>query len=290
MRVVIFGYLRKPEVQSDIARLRPLIRKYGSIKELDLAQKHDPARIDGDLALVFGGDGTILRAAQQMGYHQIPTLGINLGKLGFLADLKREEAPTVLKQLFENHYSISEHMMFECVVPSRRTSRKKNNGNQPEQTFLGLNELVVHADPPLHMIEIDLSVDNEPIVTFSGDGLILSTPTGSTGHNLSAGGPILQQELQAFVITPICAHALTYRPLIEAGERIFTIALHQGSHPAILSIDGQQQVPLKERQHVLMRQAAVKFKRVRVPGRAYYSTLREKLEWGAPPRYRADNA
>lgn len=288
MRVVLFGYLQKPEVQSDIARLRPLIRKYGDIKELDLAKKHDSSKIAGELALVFGGDGTILRAAQQMGYYQIPTLGINLGRLGFLADLKREEASTVLKELFKNHFTVSEHMMFECVLPSSQTSRTKSSGKQAEQKYLGLNELVVHADPPLHMIEIDLSVDNEPIVTFSGDGLIMSTPIGSTGHNLSAGGPILQQELQAFVITPICAHALTYRPLIDAGERVFTIALHKGSHPAVLSIDGQQQVPLKEGQQVQMRQAPVKFKRVRVPGRTYYSTLREKLEWGAPPRYRTD--
>jgi NAD+ kinase len=177
-------------------------------------------------------------------------------------------------------------MMFECVIPSSQTSRNKNNGKRAEQKYLGLNELVIHADPPLHMIEIDLSVDNEPIVTFSGDGLILSTPIGSTGHNLSAGGPILQQELQAFVITPICAHALTYRPLIDAGERVFTVALHKGSHPAVLSIDGQQQVPLNEGQQVQMRQAPVKFKRVRVPGRTYYSTLREKLEWGAPPGHR----
>jgi NAD+ kinase len=280
MHILIFGYLRKEEVKQEIAPLRPLLEQFAQITEIDLARRQAEIKRPADLALVFGGDGTILRAAQHMAYEQVPTLGINLGKLGFLADVHREEAPAILTELFQQGFSVSEHMMFECVVENATGSR----------TLLGLNELVVHADPPLHMIEIDLSVDHEEVVTFSGDGLILSTPIGSTGHNLSAGGPILRQELSAFVITPICAHALTYRPLVDGGERVFTISLHPNSHPAILSVDGQQQVPLKPGQRVVMKQAAVKFRRVRVPGRSYYTTLREKLQWGAPPRYRTGPA
>jgi NAD+ kinase len=276
MRLVVLGYLTKPDVQAALVQLRPLVRANGDIAEIDLAQPPESWGGNADLALALGGDGTILRAARHMGYHQVPTLGINLGKLGFLADLSQEEAAKVLPLIFKRDFEVTEHLMFECVV----------EGAGEKRTLLGLNEMVVHVDPPLHLVDIDLAIDDEPIAQFSGDGLILSTPIGSTGHSLSAGGPILRQELPAFVVTPICAHALTYRPLVDAAERTFSIRLHPGSHPAALIIDGQEHLPITPEHRIFVRQAPVKFRRVRVPGRSYYSTLREKLHWAAPPKYR----
>ncbi len=278
--VLIFGYLQKPEVKAEIEPLLPLLQQHARCQQVDLAQKSDTLQKKADLAIVFGGDGTMLRAAAQMGYHQVPTVGINLGKLGFLADLNREDAAPVLTHLFQNGFAVSEHMMFECIV----------TGPGGRQTLLGLNELVVHVDPPLHLVDIDLAIDGEPVATFTGDGLILSTPIGSTGHNLSAGGPILRQEIPAFVITPICPHALTYRSLVDGGERIFTITLRPGSHPARIIVDGQEHLPITQDHRIVLKQAQVKFKRVRVPGRSYYTTLREKLHWAAPPSYRTDPA
>src|SRR5262249_12064095 len=152
-----------------------------------------------DLALVLGGDGAILRAARQMGYQQRPVLGVNLGKLGFLADLRPDELRTCFPRVVHGQYRVTSHLMLECVVEAPQGTR----------TFLGLNEVVFQAGPPFHMIDLDLSVDDEFVSRFSGDGLILSTPVGSTAHSLSAGGPILGQELSAFVITPICPHTLT---------------------------------------------------------------------------------
>jgi NAD+ kinase len=276
MRLLIFGYLTKPDVDAALVQLRPLVRQHAQVVEVDLATRLEDWKDPADLALVLGGDGTILRAAHQMGYHQVPTLGINLGKLGFLADINHDEAAQVLTDLFRRGFEVSEHLMFECIV----------EGPGGTRTLLGLNELVVHVDPPLHLVDIDLAIDDEPIAQFSGDGLILSTPIGSTGHNLSAGGPILRQELPAFVITPICAHALTYRPLVDGAERTFSLRLHPESHPASLIIDGQEHLPITHEHRVVVRQAPVKFQRVRVPGRGYYSTLREKLHWAAPPKYR----
>jgi NAD+ kinase len=275
MRLLVFGYLTKPDVHAALVQLRPLIRANGDVTEVDLAEPPEDLP-QADLALALGGDGTILRAARQMGYHQVSTLGVNLGKLGFLADISQDEAAKVLPGLFRRDLEVTEHLMFECVV----------DGPGGPRTLLGLNELVVHVDPPLHLVDIDLAIDDEPIAQFSGDGLILSTPIGSTGHSLSAGGPILRQELPAFVVTPICAHALTYRPLVDAAERTFTIRLHAGSHPASLILDGQEHLPITPEHRVTVRQAPVKFRRVRVPGRSYYSTLREKLHWAAPPKYR----
>jgi NAD+ kinase len=276
MRFLLFGYLTKPDVAVALAELAPIAACHGEVFEIDLANKKLNAGLQGDLALVLGGDGTILRAAHHMGYQQIPTLGINLGKLGFLADVNLEDAASLLTDLFRNGFAVTEHLMLECTV----------DGPGGQRTLLGLNELVVHVDPPLHLLDIDVAIDDEPIAQFSGDGLILSTPIGSTGHSLSAGGPILRQELPAFVITPICAHALTYRPLVDGAERVFTIRLHAGSHPAALIIDGQEHLPITAEHRIVVRQAPVKFRRVRVPGRSYYSTLREKLHWAAPPKYR----
>lgn len=273
MKLIIFGYFKKHEVRSELDRLRPLLQTQQILKEIDLAEPDQHDHPQADLALVLGGDGTILRAAQYMGYQQMPTLGINLGKLGFLADVKQQEASKVLSHLFSYGFAITEHLMIECSVTGGGNSHK----------MLGLNEMVIHADPPLHLIHIDLSIDQETVATFSGDGLIVSTPIGSTGHNLSAGGPIMRQELAAFVITPICAHALTYRPLVDSADRVLGIALHPGSNPAVISIDGQIQLPVTSEHRVLIRQAPVKFRRVRVPERSYYSTLREKLYWAVQP-------
>lgn len=273
MKIIVFGYLAKPEVQAELNRLRPLLLTKNVVQEIDLGLHTQLNILDADLALVLGGDGTILRATQHMGYHQLPTLGINLGKLGFLADLQQKDAAGVLRCLFEKGFSTTEHLMLECTIL----------GARGPQTWLGLNEMVVHADPPLHLIHIDLTVDNEPVATFSGDGLIVSTPIGSTGHNLSAGGPILRQELSAFVITPICAHGLTHRPLVDNADRAFGISLHPGSNPAVVSIDGQIQLPISAEHRITVKKARVHFRRVRVPNHSYFSTLREKLHWAVQP-------
>lgn len=273
IKMLIFGYFARQEVQAELTRLRPVLHQHRIVQEVDLGQKNQQKLLEADLALVLGGDGTILRAAQHMGYQQIPTLGVNLGKLGFLADIKQEDALPVLGQLLQQGFAMTEHLMLECAIHSSKGT----------QTMLGLNEIVIHANPPLHLIHIDLLIDDEPIATLSGDGLIVSTPIGSTGHNLSAGGPILRQELPAFVITPICPHALTNRPLVDSAERVLTMSLHPGSNLAVVSVDGQNLVPITPEHRVTVKQAPVKFRRVRVPGRSYYSTLREKLYWAVQP-------
>jgi NAD+ kinase len=221
---------------------------------------------------VLGGDGAILRAARQMGYRQIPVLGVNLGRLGFLADLDPGELRTCLPLVIRGEYRITQHLMFECVLDDRK--------------FLGLNEVVVHSMPPFHMLDLHLEVDGDAVARFSGDGLILSTPVGSTAHNLSAGGPILSQELAAFVITPICPHTLTYRPVVDSADKVYTITLGPHSEQAALIVDGQETVPVTAGQRVVISKAPVAFQLVKVPGRSFFQTLRGKLHWGATPSYR----
>jgi NAD+ kinase len=278
MRVFVLGNACRPGVEEEAGRLLPFLRAHADVVLTDLCQEADLGGESADLALVLGGDGAILRAARQMGYHQTPVLGVNLGKLGFLADLSAEELRERFLSVVQGEYRVAQHLMYECVV----------EGQAGRRTFLGLNEVVVHTGPPFHMLDLDLTIDGEAVSRFSGDGLIVSTPIGSTAHNLSAGGPILGQELSAFVITPVCPHALAHRPLVDTADKLYTIALAPGARSAVLILDGQETLPLAPDDRVMLRRAPVTFGLVKVPGRSYYQTLREKLRWGTPPNYRAE--
>src|SRR5262249_54303187 len=156
------------------------------------------------------------------------------------------------------------------------------------RTLLGLNEVVFHTIPPFHMLDLNLEVDGDSATRFSGDGLILSTPIGSTGHSLSAGGPFLDPELQAFVITPVFHCTLTSRPGEYAADKAFTITMQPDAGEAALILDGQEVITLTPEHRVTVRRAPVVFQLVRVRGQTYYQTLRDKLRWGSQPSYRSE--
>jgi NAD+ kinase len=276
MRVFVLGNARRAGVAEEAERLLPFLRQHAEVVCVDLFQEQDLCDVAADLTLVLGGDGAILRAARQMAYRQTPVLGVNLGTLGFLADLSPDELRECFPRVVAGHYRVTEHLMFECRV----------EGPGGARTLLGLNEIALQTGPPFHMIELDLLVDGEAVSGYRGDGLILSTPVGSTAHNLSAGGPILGQELAAFVITPICPHTLTNRPVVDSADKEYTIAIRRASPSTMVVVDGQEQVPVTPAHRVTVRRASVSFRLVKVPGRSYYQTLRDKLRWGAPPNYR----
>ena len=281
-RIMVLGNAGRPGVREEAERLLPWLRQQCNVVLLDLLQAEELSGVEADLALVLGGDGAILRAARQMGYHQVPVLGVNLGKLGFLADLSPEEFRAALPRALAGDYRITHHLMYECVVAEE--------GSAAEVCFLGLNEVAIQNGPPFHLIELDLMVNDEAVSRYSCDGLILSTPVGSTAHNLSAGGPILGQELSAFVITPICPHTLTNRSLVDsaADDTVYTIGIRRATAGTTLVIDGQLTVPLTVRHRVKVRRAPVTFQLVKVPGHSYYRTLRSKLNWGLQPNYRQE--
>ncbi len=280
MRIIVLGNGLRPGVPETVAELMPVLCSHCRVVLEDLLYRADLSAVAADLVLVFGGDGAILRAARQMGYRQRPVLGINLGRLGFLADLTPEEVRTALPDITGGNFLITRHLMYECVIEA---------DGQPTQTFLGLNEIAVQTGPPFHLIDLDLFVDGKTAVRYSGNGLIVSTPIGSTGHSLSAGGPILGQELQAFVLTPICAHALTHRPLVDSADKVYSLVVRRATTGgAMLVIDGQLTLSLWEGHRVTVRRASVCFHRVRAAGHDYYRTLRDKLHWGNPPAYRGE--
>jgi NAD+ kinase len=219
----------------------------------------------------LGGDGAILRAAKQMAYRQIPVLSGNLGKLGFLADLTPDELVLVLPDVCAGRFLTVEHLMFECTV---------FRGREVLQKQLGLNETAVMGGSPFTILEVHLYVDAELVTTYSCDGLIISTPVGSTAHNLSAGGPILRKDLQAFVIAPIGAHTLTNRPVVDSAERVYELIAPRPLEGTAVVVDGRVLCGLEPNDRVRIERAEPRFKLVEVAGRGYYRTLREKLGWG----------
>lgn len=279
-RILVLGNGHRPGVTEEAERLLPLLREHAEVALVDLFQKEDLAEVDGELAVVLGGDGAILRAARQMGYRQRPVLGVNLGRLGFLTSLSPEELLAGCPRILQGEYHVSEHLMFEASYERPGEPAAARNPS------LGLNDISVQTGPPFHMLELELLLHGEAVARYSGDGLIVSTPIGSTAHSLSAGGPIVAQELSAFVVTPICAHGLTSRPLVDSAEKEYTIAVRRATS-AVLVIDGQECVELPVGSRVRVRRAPVTFKLAR-SGRSYYRTLHDKLYWGMPPSYRSE--
>ena len=270
LQILLLGHGENPSVRQAAARLRPEIESFAEIVLEDFEGTTELSGVAADLAVVLGGDGSILRAARQMGSQQLPVLGVNLGRLGFLADLTPEELPAVLKEIQRGKFVSVEHLMFQCEVI--------RDGASVVQS-LGLNEVALMAGPPFAILEVDLYVDEEWVTAYSCDGLIISTPIGSTAHSLSAGGPILRKEVQALVITPVAAHTLTVRPVVDSADHEYVLHVASPHPETSLVVDGQLLSPIKSGDSVRVRRAEPNFQLIQVPGQSYYQTLRKKLGW-----------
>ncbi len=261
----------KPQIRERAAELRPVLEKYVDVVAMvDDFLAGLPAA-EAEFAIVLGGDGSMLRAAHAMGYQQLPVLGVNLGRLGFLADVQPEQLDDVLPQVVARNYSVVSHLMFECEV--------HRQGKTPLKV-LGLNEVAVLAGPPFAMLDVQLYVDGELATTYSCDGLIVSTPVGSTAHSLSAGGPILRKNLQAFVISPISPHTLTNRPVVDSADRVYELAVPEPHEGTALVVDGKVVCQLTAEDRICVTRSEARFQLIEVRGHGYYRTLREKLGWG----------
>lgn len=224
-----------------------------------------------DLVIVLGGDGSILRTARWMGYRQTPVLGVNLGRLGFLADFSPPEIEEAITELMEGRFRLVEHMMFETEVV---------RDGRVVAADLGLNETSLLAGPPFAMIEIELFVDGELATVYRGDGLIVSTPVGSTAYNLSAGGPIVRKSLDAFIFTPLNPHTLTNRTVIDAAQRDYCLVVPAPNEGSACVVDGRQLTRLEPGDRVRVALAKPRFHLIETSQHGYYSTLRDKLAWG----------
>jgi NAD+ kinase len=263
-------------IEPAVRHLRPTIQRHADIVLEDFGHAADLTNVEADFVLVLGGDGSILRSARQMGHHQRPVLGVNLGKLGFLADLSSDELLRVFADVCAGRYQVIQHLMLSCQVA---------RGDELLVDRLSLNEVAILGGPPYTLIEIDLYVDANWVTTYSGDGLIISTPVGSTAHNLSAGGPILRKDLQAVVISPLSPHTLTVRPVVDSADRRYEMRVRRrdGQQHRVgtaVVVDGDVAHQLGPDDRVVVTRAASTFQMIEVAGHGYYRTLREKLGWG----------
>jgi NAD+ kinase len=224
-----------------------------------------------DLVVVLGGDGTLLSAARALGSHKVPMLAVNLGGLGFLTSVTLDQLYPMLEKVLAGQHRTGERMMLEAeVIRSGRASERHT----------ALNDAVANKGALARMLDFDVSVDGEHVGRYRADGLIVATPTGSTAYSLAAGGPIIHPGLDAFVITPICPHMLTNRPLVIPDTSLVEIDFSAAEGPVYLTLDGQIGIQMEPTNRVIIKKSANKVAFVRPPRKTYFEILRSKLRWG----------
>ncbi len=280
----IVGILAKPKLphlKPLLAHLVAWLREHGKDVALDPkaaaligepASRHKGKLADkADLVLVLGGDGTLLSAARLVEEHGVPILGINMGGLGFLTEVGGEHLYKTLERVFAKDFYLEERLMLRARLDRR--------GARIVQATV-LNDVVVTKGELSRMIAMKIDIDGRFVTSLRGDGLILSTPTGSTAYSMSAGGPIVSPAVNALVITPICPHTLTHRPLLVPATATLAITLTSHDKGAMVTFDGQAGVAMREDDTVTIKPSQHKTKLIRFPERTYYDVLRRKLKWG----------
>ena len=229
-----------------------------------------------DFAVVFGGDGTILSAARELSETDVPVIGVNVGKLGFLAEFSAEEIKRLFDRITTDKSLIEKRMMLRCGIES-------NGGEKFGST--AINDVVIAAGAPFNMIELKMTVQDQALARCTGDGIIISTPTGSTAYNLSAGGPILSADLSAIVITPLCPHSLSFRPIVINADSIVEIQPIRVNKGTTINLDGQVSHKLQIGDVVKIQRHPGSFLVVNNPMRTQWDTLAGKLNWAEKPKY-----
>ncbi|HWZ23923.1 MAG TPA: NAD(+)/NADH kinase [Verrucomicrobiae bacterium] len=224
-----------------------------------------------DLLLVLGGDGTLLAAARVAAPRGIPILPINMGSLGFLTSFMLEELYPALEDILAGRLTISERVMLHAEL-------QRGDKILDKQTVL--NEVVINKGALARMIELELSIDKDFVCRYRADGLIVASPTGSTAYSLSAGGPIVHPSVESFIITPICPHTLSDRPVVVGDTSIIEVKLSAGTESVFLTLDGQKGIPLQATDRVRISRAQQLLKLIQTPNKSYFEILRNKLKWG----------
>jgi len=302
--VILLANRAKPEVVAALAEVRRLIGAHGRIVgEFDASEAalpENPASLiknGADLIVVLGGDGTLLAQSRRCVSLGLPMLGVNLGRLGFMAEFDVESLRDQARSLFNGDVlELQDRPLLHVEV----FAGGGGEGATPRFQGLALNDAVITAGPPFRMISMSLSINGEDGPNVSGDGMIISTPTGSTAYNVSAGGSILAPEVNAFAITPIAAHSLAFRPIIVSAGSIIELVMSRvndngisatdaastGAWGTTLVLDGQASTPLHEDDRLRLKKHPQPIRFVRNPKGSYWKTLIQKMHWGAAPRLR----
>jgi NAD+ kinase len=237
--------------------------------EVPLSEQLDSWRDQMGLIIVVGGDGTILRVARDMACWDIPILGINLGHRGFLAEIEVEQMERFLQYIVAERYGYQERMMIEAQL---------KRGSEEMGSYMSLNDIVISRGPFSRIVKVEAYVNEDYMESYYGDGLIVSTPTGSTGYSLSAGGPIVNPSMELFVVTPICPHSLYNRSLIVNGADSMRLSIDSRQVEVMLTVDGQVRFALQDDDQIIIRKAVQKVKLVCFDDYSFYRSLQQKLK------------
>lgn len=274
-RVFLFGNPSKPHAPEAIEKLQKVVASKFEVLGVGLDKQVPDAARDADRIIVVGGDGTLIGVARSLGSRQVPLIGVNVGKLGYLAEFLLDDLIDDLDRAVTDDSLISRRAALEVQI--------ENGGVR--HCSPAINDCVIQAGPPFRMITLGVQLDGAHLSVVSGDGLIVCTPSGSTAHNLSAGGPIVQPDVDAMIVTPLNPHSLTHKPIVvnrDARLEINAMTVNEGT---TAMIDGQESHPLRPGDRIIIRRYGHDFLLVRNPRHGRWHGLITKLHWGQPPKY-----
>ena len=278
-KAILLSHRERPGVEEALPGIRATLRAHADIvADLPADSSPLPATPASDVAVVVGGDGTILAQARRLLDRRTPIVGINFGRLGFLAEFDPESFALHAERSLGPGAIIRERMVLHATVVGRDGAEKASG--------VAINDCVVTAGPPYRLIELRMTVDGQPGPTLAGDGVIVATPIGSTAYSVSAGGPIVHPDVDSFVITPHCAHSLAFRPVVVPAASRLEIEVARANEGTAVVFDGQGLVPLVAGDRVRLAEHRVKARLVGNPAGSYWRTLLDKMRWAATPGYR----
>lgn len=289
MRFALFGNTFQIKKSAHILRLLSILEKRNAEvyvyrdfyqfltkeQKLDIriAGVFDDSHFDADMVLSMGGDGTFLKAASHVGNKNIPILGINTGRLGFLADISPEEMEETFEDIYKGNYKIEDRSVLQAT----------SNGQPLRGYPFGLNEIAILKRDSSSMITIHTSINGTYLTTYQADGLVIATPTGSTAYSLSVGGPVIVPASNTIAITPVAPHSLNVRPIVINDDWEITLDVESRSHNFLVAIDGRSET-CREGSRLVIRKADYNIKVVKRPNHIFFHTLRDKMMWGADSR------
>ena len=289
MKFALFGNTYQAKKSAHVIRLLSILKQYNAVVYINREFYHflvDEQKMDiqaagvfegndfeADMVLSMGGDGTFLRAASYVGNKNIPILGINTGRLGFLADVSPEEMEDTFKDIYNHNYKVEDRSVLQVIC----------NGQPLKGYPCGLNEIAVLKRDSSSMITIHTSINGAYLTTYQADGLVIATPTGSTAYSLSIGGPVIVPHSNTIAITPVAPHSLNVRPIVINDDWEITLDVESRSHNFLVAIDGRSET-CREGTRLNIRKADYNIKVVKRPNHVFFHTLRDKMMWGADGR------
>ena len=289
MKFALFGNTYQAKKSAHVIRLLSILKQYNAVVYINREFYHflvDEQQMDiqaagvfegndfeADMVLSMGGDGTFLKAASYVGNKNIPILGINTGRLGFLADVSPEEMEDTFKDIYNHNYKVEDRSVLQVI----------SNGQPLKGYPCGLNEIAVLKRDSSSMITIHTSINGAYLTTYQADGLVIATPTGSTAYSLSIGGPVIVPHSNTIAITPVAPHSLNVRPIVINDDWEITLDVESRSHNFLVAIDGRSET-CREGTRLNIRKADYNIKVVKRPNHVFFHTLRDKMMWGADGR------